>query len=262
MKGKETGRHAGHRPAGGRDPRGTAAGSDVLDNGTIRVGFMVHIEVSFRLGRAQVEQIIAQLDQVRLKIPKEQLAAMLTDRGSLVDGRWRGGSDGEIEIPATVQALLWARLDALDASSRAVVDRASGAARPLSANLRQYAMPRLSPDGKRLAVEIQDSPHQVWMLDIERDVLVPLTTEATGSHNFAWSPDGTTKVLRTPRCTRSTNGWDVRDLRTAGFLRGCGSPSATVSYFRTGTYADVICSGEFTSPRRRSPAYRAPGKQR
>ena len=39
-------------------------------------------------------------------------------------------------------------------------------------------------------MEIQDSPHQIWMLDIERDVLVPLTTESTGSHNFAWAPDG------------------------------------------------------------------------
>ena len=29
----------------------------------------------------------------------EQLAAMLSDRGSLVEGRWRGASDGEVEIP-------------------------------------------------------------------------------------------------------------------------------------------------------------------
>ena len=49
------------------------------------------------------------------------------------------------------------------------IDRDSGAVRPLSANLRRFALPRLSPDGKRLAMEIQDSPHQIWMLDIERD---------------------------------------------------------------------------------------------
>jgi serine/threonine-protein kinase len=70
------------------------------------------------------------------------------------------------------------------------IDRGTGTVRPLSANLRRFALPRLSPDGSRLAMEMQDSPHQIWMLDIERDALVPLTTESAGSHNFAWAPDG------------------------------------------------------------------------
>ena len=91
------------------------------------------------------------------------------------------------------------------------IDRGSGAIRPLSANLRRFALPRLSPDGKRLALEIQDSPHQIWMLDIERDVLVPLTTESTGSHNFAWSPDGSS-ILYTIHVTPPQLGW----IRTNG----------------------------------------------
>ena len=86
------------------------------------------------------------------------------------------------------------------------IDRGSGAVRPLSVNLRRFALPRLSPDGKRLAMEIQDSPHQVWMLDIERDVLVPLTTEPTGSHNFAWAPDGSS-ILYTIHVTPPQLGW-------------------------------------------------------
>jgi Tol biopolymer transport system component len=91
------------------------------------------------------------------------------------------------------------------------VDRGSGAVRPLSANLRRFALPRLSPDGKRLAMEIQDSPHQTWLLDIERDVLVPLTTESTGSHNFAWAPDGSS-ILYTIHVTPPQLGW----IRTNG----------------------------------------------
>jgi serine/threonine-protein kinase len=91
------------------------------------------------------------------------------------------------------------------------IDRGSGAIRPMSANLRRFALPRLSPDGKRLAMEIQDSPHQIWMLDIERDVLVPLTTESTGSHNFAWSPDGGS-ILYTIHATPPQLGW----IRTNG----------------------------------------------
>jgi serine/threonine protein kinase/Tol biopolymer transport system component len=91
------------------------------------------------------------------------------------------------------------------------IDRGSGAVRPLSANLRRFALPRLSPDGKRLAMEIQDSPHQIWMLDIERDVLVPLTTESTGSHNFTWAPDGSS-ILYTTHVTPPQLGW----IRTNG----------------------------------------------
>jgi eukaryotic-like serine/threonine-protein kinase len=91
------------------------------------------------------------------------------------------------------------------------IDRGSGAVRPLSANLRRFALPRLSSDGKRLAMEIQDSPHQIWMLDIERDVLVPITTESTGSHNFAWSPDGSS-ILYTIHVTPPQLGW----IRTNG----------------------------------------------
>jgi serine/threonine-protein kinase len=96
------------------------------------------------------------------------------------------------------------------------IDRGSGAIRPLSANLRRFALPRLSPDGKRLAVEIQDSPHQIWMLDIERDVLVPLTTEATGSHDFAWAPDGSSIVYTLGNVTPPRVGW----------IRTNGSPNA------------------------------------
>jgi hypothetical protein len=32
--------------------------------------------------------------------------------------------------------------------------------------------------------------------------------------------------------------------------------------FQSEDLRDIVCSGEFASPRRRSPAYRAPGKQR
>jgi hypothetical protein len=80
---------------------------------------------------------------------------------------------------------------ALEASQAELVnvDR-SGNARSLSSARRRFAMPRFSPDGQTLAVEIQDTPHQIWLLDIGRDVLTPLTRSPGGSHNMAWAPDG------------------------------------------------------------------------
>jgi Tol biopolymer transport system component/tRNA A-37 threonylcarbamoyl transferase component Bud32 len=91
------------------------------------------------------------------------------------------------------------------------IDRNTAAIQPLSTTLRRFALPRLSPDGKRLAVEIQDSPHQIWMLDLERDVLTPLTTEETGSHNFAWAPDGRS-IMYTTHVSPPRIGW----IRTNG----------------------------------------------
>jgi Tol biopolymer transport system component len=63
-------------------------------------------------------------------------------------------------------------------------------------------------------VEIQDSPHQIWLLDTERDVLVPLTTESTGSHNFAWAPDGRSIIYTLTNVTPTQLGW----IRTNGSL--------------------------------------------
>ena len=68
------------------------------------------------------------------------------------------------------------------------VDR-SGASTPISPALRRFAMPRVSPDGRSIAVEVQDVPHQIWLLDPGRDLLTPITQTKEGSHNFAWSSD-------------------------------------------------------------------------
>ena len=95
------------------------------------------------------------------------------------------------------------------------IERGSGAITPLSANLRRFALPRLSPEGNRLAVEIQESPHQIWILDIDRDVLVPLTTESTGSHDFAWAPDGSSILYTLGATTPPRLGW----IRTDGSLK-------------------------------------------
>ena len=100
---------------------------------------------------------------------------------------------------ATLHELVW-------------VDRTTQSITPVSANLRRFALPRLSPNGRRLAVEIQDSPHQIWMLDLERDLLTPLTTDAGGAHNFAWSPDGTAIVYTLGSVKPPQLGW----VRTEG----------------------------------------------
>ncbi|MCZ6750804.1 MAG: hypothetical protein O7E51_03130, partial [Acidobacteria bacterium] len=68
------------------------------------------------------------------------------------------------------------------------VDR-QGAVEPLPAPLHGYDDPRLSPDGQRLAVQIQGGDNDVWIYDIPRNTLTRLTFEGLNGYPL-WTPDG------------------------------------------------------------------------
>ena len=68
------------------------------------------------------------------------------------------------------------------------VDR-SGVSEKLPLPPRSYLHPRISPDGRKLAIEIEGSSHDVFVYDFARGVLSNLTTDGV-SHWPVWSPDG------------------------------------------------------------------------
>jgi len=104
----------------------------------------------------------------------EQLAAMLNDRGSLVEGRWRSVGDGEVEIPSTVHALLAARVDDLDPPARAILEHASVEGR------------RFRAAGVRALVgEIADEALGHALRTLERRGLIDAEDEAAGRWRFA-----------------------------------------------------------------------------
>jgi Tol biopolymer transport system component len=88
------------------------------------------------------------------------------------------------------------------------VDR-SGAETPVSTNRAPFRVPRLSPDGKLIAVAVSDETRRsdIWIYDAEGGVKRRLTTEG---HNLAplWTSDGT-------RLTFSSNG-NVVEMRATG----------------------------------------------
>jgi serine/threonine-protein kinase len=53
--------------------------------------------------------------------------------------------------------------------------------------LREYDNPRLSPDGRRVVMEIGP---QVWLYDLARETLTRFTFEGGQNQNPAWTPDG------------------------------------------------------------------------
>jgi Tol biopolymer transport system component len=66
----------------------------------------------------------------------------------------------------------------------------NGTEQPLIAPVRDYRVPRLSPDGRRIAVAIDDQETQVWLYDISRDALSRSTFEGNANLHHLWTPDG------------------------------------------------------------------------
>ena len=74
------------------------------------------------------------------------------------------------------------------------VDR-QGNAEPLKLPSRPYLHPRISPDMRQLAIEIEGPNHNFYVYDFAREVLSQMTTDGA-SHWPVWSPDGTQLVYR------------------------------------------------------------------
>jgi Tol biopolymer transport system component len=90
------------------------------------------------------------------------------------------GSGSLVYVPGGVQS----------AQSRLVWVTRNGTEQPLAALPRSYLGPRLSPDGRRIAVAIQEQETQIWQYDLSRDTLTRLTFEGNNNLVPAWTPDG------------------------------------------------------------------------
>ena len=95
-------------------------------------------------------------------------------RDSSSNGRWVGSGDADVEIPATLQALLAARLDRLDPVPRLILERASVEGRRFRIAALRALAPEVSPDEVEAAIA-----------SLERKGLVQPEDEAGGRWRFA-----------------------------------------------------------------------------
>jgi serine/threonine-protein kinase len=77
------------------------------------------------------------------------------------------------------------------------VDR-QGKEEPLAAPARPYRVPRLSPDGARLALDLDDLS-DVWIWDLPRETLTRLTFHPGLDYYPLWTPDGQRVVFTSSR---------------------------------------------------------------
>jgi serine/threonine-protein kinase len=89
-----------------------------------------------------------------------------------------------------------------------LVDRV-GAARPLTPFVEFLDAPRVSPDGRAIAVVRNAANDQVWRFDVEREAFSQVTFEWDNS-SPVWTPDGESLIVS------STPGWRLHRVRADG----------------------------------------------
>ena len=82
-------------------------------------------------------------------------------------------------------------------ANRVIIASPNGKERVLIGEPRSYSYPRLSPDGKRVAVTVNgDGRNDVWVYTIADGTLTRLTSEASANERAEWTPDGSTVIYR------------------------------------------------------------------
>jgi serine/threonine-protein kinase len=66
-------------------------------------------------------------------------------------------------------------------------------------------MPRLSPDGRRVALDIRDQESDIWIWDLDRENLTKLTSNPSVDAVPVWTPDGAHIVFTSSRDGRVPN---------------------------------------------------------
>ena len=78
-----------------------------------------------------------------------------------------------------------------------------------------YQNPRISPDGKRVAIGTQELGGQIWIYDLARETRTRLTFQApgqpAGNINPFWTPDGKRIVFQSRRTSKANLFWQAAD---------------------------------------------------
>jgi serine/threonine-protein kinase len=108
----------------------------------------------------------------------------------VIEGVMTGAASGDADFAVSNNGILAYQPGTLTSYQRNLVwmDR-SGKTTNITPEVKPYASPALSPDGKRIALTLQGSTYDVWVYDLERDALTKVTF---GGDDYAprWSPDG------------------------------------------------------------------------
>jgi len=101
----------------------------------------------------------------------------------------------------------------------------AGRFEPVLTDPKGYAYPRLSPDGRRIAMSVAlGGRSDVWVYDIASATPTRLTSSGTANERPEWTPDGARVLYRADRGSRTALWWQAADLSApAEALQGGGA---------------------------------------
>jgi len=109
----------------------------------------------------------------------------------VVEGVLQSISSGAAQYSfSATGSLVYLPAGAQSTQRRLVWVNRSGAEQAIAAVAHAYRQPRLSPDGRRLAVVIEEQDTQIWLYDLSRETLTRLTFEGNLNALPTWTPDG------------------------------------------------------------------------
>ena len=133
--------------------------------------------------------------------------------------------------PTRTGALLFVPGTLAQSSNRLVwIDR-KGKEETLPAPPRSYSNPRLSPDDTRLALDVRDQNHDIWIWHFARQTLERLTVDASTDQNPIWTKDGRRIVFGSGRAGGIANLHAQAADGTGAVERWGTSPNVQVPYW-------------------------------
>ena len=176
----------------------STSSGQALSMGAERTGYIVYAAadtlraVRFDLARLEVlGDPVPVLEQV-MTAPTAAADFAVARQGTLAYVPGRAG--GAALIP---RSLVW-------------VNR-QGREEPIKAPPRTYTIPRLSPDGTRVAVDIRDQENDIWIWDLTREGLTRLTFGREVDSNPVWTPDGRRIIFSSSRAGLPNVYWQPAD---------------------------------------------------
>jgi eukaryotic-like serine/threonine-protein kinase len=122
-------------------------------------------------------------DPVRLEVTGAAIA--------LVEGVLQSLAGGEAQYSVSnTGSLVYVAGPVQSAQSRLVWVSRNGVEQLLAAPVRAYGVPRLSPDGRQVAVGILEEESHLWLYDLVRETLTRFTFQGSYNPVSVWTPDG------------------------------------------------------------------------
>jgi eukaryotic-like serine/threonine-protein kinase len=137
------------------------------------------------------------------------------DAQPVIESVMMNESDGRtaFAVSSTGLAASVATVEGLD-RRRLVWVSLDGKVTPVPVPERAYEHPRISPDGRKVALTIRESDPDVWVIDLARYTLTRLTTEAGEDESPVWTPDSRRVTFASSREGGRVTAWKAADGST------------------------------------------------